>query len=211
MLGFGLFLMVGLGYPMGIVGVRATGLATEIRMVFALCNMVFLMVGMTGVALFTRRVFRPDVVWSSVVVVLIFLGYGVCLAAQLLDPGLAAYVDNPYGPWRQVSWISLLGSGWVGFESLRYHLLLRKRLRLGLADPVVTNRFLLWATGMLAAAVIAGVTLVFGLLGVRFVGTAIGGLVVGPLGLVISGSMWLAFLPPRTYVAWLRRHSRAPA
>jgi hypothetical protein len=34
---------------------------------------------------------------------------------------------------------------WMAVESFRYWTLLRRRLRLGLADPLVTNRFLLWA------------------------------------------------------------------
>jgi hypothetical protein len=34
---------------------------------------------------------------------------------------------------------------WVSVESFRYYAMLRRRLRLGLTDPVLTNRFLLWA------------------------------------------------------------------
>ena len=39
----------------------------------------------------------------------------------------------------------VLAFAWGGFEALRYFFLLRRRQALGLADPVVTNRFLLWA------------------------------------------------------------------
>ena len=42
---------------------------------------------------------------------------------------------------------------WGAVESLRYYALMRRRLRLGLADPLVTNRFLLWGLGIGAAGV----------------------------------------------------------
>ena len=34
---------------------------------------------------------------------------------------------------------------WTAFEGFRYYGMMKKRMALGLADAVVTNRFLLWA------------------------------------------------------------------
>ena len=50
------------------------------------------------------------------------------------------------GPGHWIGWLGrTMAIFGVAFESFRYWRMLRRRLRLGLADPVVTNRFLLWA------------------------------------------------------------------
>jgi len=89
---------------------------------------------------------------------------------------------------------------WGAAEALRYWRIMRKRLAIGLTDPVVTNRFLLWGIGAGAAGL----------------GTAVGfgaQLSLGrpPLevpwvtlssslhGLVAAVAMWLAFLPSAAY------------
>ena len=72
--------------------------------------------------------------------------YGAYLAIPLTE-GFAVSVMPGGAYW--VSWVLRTGALlWLAFESLRYWSLLRRRLRLGLADPLVTNRFLLlgiWA------------------------------------------------------------------
>ncbi len=93
---------------------------------------------------------------------------------------------------------------WGSIEALRYWRMMRRRTRLGLADPVVTNRFFLWGVGAGAAGV----------------GTAIGitaQLLIGrpPLeipwvtlsssmhGLVAAVALWFAFLPTKAYARFL--------
>ena len=93
---------------------------------------------------------------------------------------------------------------WGSIEALRYWRMMRRRTRLGLADPVVTNRFFMWGVGAGAAGV----------------GTAIGitaQLLIGrpPLeipwvtlsssmhGLVAAVALWFAFLPTEAYTRFL--------
>jgi hypothetical protein len=98
---------------------------------------------------------------------------------------------------------SLLNVGcllWGSIEALRYWRMMRRRTRLELADPVVTNRFFLWGVGAGAAGV----------------GTAVGTAAQmwtgrPPLeipwvtlsssmhGLVAAVAMWFAFLPTQAY------------
>jgi hypothetical protein len=102
---------------------------------------------------------------------------------------------------------------WVFVESLRYHLLLRRRERLGLADPVLVNRFLLFAvfTGGVVAITVLGVAsaLVAELRGGGFreensfsdpTVLALTRLIALP----IAVSLWLTFLAPARYQTWLR-------
>ena len=54
---------------------------------------------------------------------------------------------------------------WAFFESTRYWRVMQRRQALGLADPVVTNRFLLWALWTGALALLPAMTLFMRLLG----------------------------------------------
>ena len=100
--------------------------------------------------------------------------------------------------------LTLVTLGWSGTESLRYHLQLRKRMRLGLADALVTDRFRLWATGMLVAMTLSGISSVCSYLDVQFNTTTAGILTVGVLGSICAISVWFAFFPPHSYASWIR-------
>jgi hypothetical protein len=105
---------------------------------------------------------------------------------------------------------------WVFAESLAYHRRMRRRLRVGLVDPVTTNRFLLfaiWTGGVVAITLL-------GLLGAALAQLE-GGLPGGQelfsdpailaltraVTLPVAISIWLAFFPPSRYCAWLERRS----
>ncbi len=112
---------------------------------------------------------------------------------------------------------------WAFFETLRYHAMMRKRSRLGLGDPVVTNRFLLWAiwTGSVSITPLLGLIL-------RTTVIVTGGAdplegdtaqlvqnASAPLrilffllpctGVAAIASLWLSFFPPPSYERLLRR------
>lgn len=114
------------------------------------------------------------------------------------------------GPWNPILIGTFaLGLLWTGAESLRYHRMLRRRLRLGLVDPVVCNRFGLWALGNLVA--VAGVLVILASLeiGWRVVTHPVPILGITGAGLALAGSWYLAFLPPEAYLRRVR--VRAPA
>ncbi len=105
--------------------------------------------GLGCVYAFTWHTFRPGARWARALVrgavsalVASFAGFG-------LTEGFAVRVLNGWIYW--LGWLARSGALlWMGFESLRYHALQRRRMRLGLADPLVVNRFLL--LGLWAAA-----------------------------------------------------------
>jgi hypothetical protein len=158
-------------------------------------------VGWSGVFLFTWQVFRPGPGWART---LAGVGIAVELAAAMALAYRAVSVPDPIA--LQVpsacGLVLLLGAetvyAWTAIESFRYRALLRRRIPLGLADPVVADRFGLWgytvvfAFGSLAPAVFAHLT---------------GGdpnsqtshLMVGVFGLASSLTLYLAFLPPAAY------------
>ena len=103
-------------------------------------------------------------------------------------------------------------------ESLHYHRLMRRRLCLGLADAITTNRFLLfaiWTGGVVAIAILGLLGATLAQLGggefneqELFSNTAILTL-TRILSLPVAVSIWLTFFAPARYCHWLER--RAPA
>ena len=100
-------------------------------------------------------------------------------------------------------YFTLFGLAWAGTESLLFHAKLRRRLSLGLADAVTTDRLRLWAIAMLSAFAITTTSLILRQLGVPMT-PMLSAVVVGPLGLLAATAMWLAFLSPLRYRSWGR-------
>jgi hypothetical protein len=118
-----------------------------------------------------------------------------------IEEGLGAWLGR-WGPNLGL----LAAYGWASFEPLRFRRLMLRRVKLGMGDPLVANRLLLWGIGTGAIAAVAAIHLVAQLFG-RFelphswVG------VVSLLVLTTAVCEWLAFFPPR---AWRERFG-APA
>lgn len=107
-------------------------------------------------------------------------------------------------PWA-LGLMALFAAGfaWTGVESMLYHAAMRRRAALGLADPAVANRFLLWGLAALAAIACmlgVGMAKVYGVKVVAHPGTQ---LLMGTAGLLVAGCWYLAFLPPAFYTRWL--------
>ena len=147
------------------------------------------------------RIFRPGERWAAALCAAISCVLAVAFALRLLSS-----VDDAASPIH--FWPSTLAGtasyAWSAFETLRYHALLRRRVRLGLAAPAMARRFLLWGCGSVAAVGIHAISMVN-----RFVDpAAIGALMLAlqsMLGLAAALAIWLAFFPP----AWFERQMRA--
>jgi hypothetical protein len=145
--------------------------------------------GALFLALGTARIFRPGDVRGRGAVAAIALMLGVSYALRLADPNTI-----PAAP--AVFWTDTLGSAaayaWSAAEAGRYAARLRRRSRLGLADPAVARRIALWSAACAAAVAIhvaSGVN--------RFVateGTHPAVLAVSSaLGLGAAACLWRAF------------------
>jgi hypothetical protein len=171
----------------------------------------FFTIAAGSLLLFGWRVFRPRLpmakagAWGGV---LIFA------AIWLHDLATGAFAETAGFGLRTLVFTPYL---WVFAESLAYHRRMRRRLRLGLADPVTTNRFLLfaiWTGGVVAVTSLGLLGAALARLGggeaagqELFSNTAI--LTLTRLcSLPIAISIWLTFFAPSRYCDWLER--RAP-
>lgn len=179
------------------------------------------MIGVFGLVHFTRITFRPKAGWAKSLVVLLYGSMLVGVIGLGVSEGFELRVVN--GPFYWVIYIARNAIlGWMCLESLRCYRMSRRRLRLGLSSPIISNRFLLWTIwaalqiGLGAADPIARV--------VYFMSTgsttewipALGRPIIlvmistSTLGLVVSSTaLLLTFMPTAAYRRWIERHSTA--
>jgi hypothetical protein len=168
--------------------------------------------GATAAYVFTRTVFRPDAAWARAVV---WIAVGILAAAFLGRFATHTYVlPLRLDFWTEVGSFDMIAClFWGSFESLHYYGRMRRRARLGLANPVLANRFLLWGLGIGSA----GVGSLIGNVVMMVRGTAMLELDLLTLsnsmfGLAAAVLMWIAFLPPAGYRRWIEaRARRTPA
>ncbi len=154
-------------------------------------------------------IFRPGVAWSkAVVAAFALLGLG-SLAVVVAYPGGAPEA----GPLYSLGDLTAgLVAVWGAAESFSYWDKLRKRLALGLADPVTTAQFRTWGTSFTFASaagfIVAGATIVLKapITGFPAALVAVQICLVGTTGLT-----WLAFSPPQRFQAWMRARHTATA
>jgi hypothetical protein len=158
--------------------------------------------GFLTVAAFVWRVFRPGEAWAR--------AFAVLLGAF----ALGMPVVNHFVPWSNglpsALWpravLRTLCYGWAAVEALRYAGLMRKRVRFGLAEPVVADRFGLWGFGYLFAALMVDGLTAGGALHVTKSRLADAFLVSGAaLGVPAMLAMGLSFFPPDAYVRYVER------
>jgi hypothetical protein len=205
-------LLIGIGIlgigPCGLGGTLAgaalTRAGAEAAPVVTGSAVLSIIAGLTGSALFNWRTYRPD---SRLARSVVLAAVGLAGAGFGVEWGTTGFAD-PLHFSAGIKMVTLTSSAillWGGAESLRYWLLMRRRLALGLAEPLVTNRFLLYGLGIgvaglgsTASALIQWIT------GLGSADLPILTFSNAVCGLLSSIAMWMAFLPPaawRRYVA----------
>jgi hypothetical protein len=178
----------GIAYPLLIAAQALPAGAARVALVsFAVAS---LDLGLAAMYLFTREVYRRDVAWLRAALALPFAALVVHWA------GLTSSL------WGARDSVDSLGPA---LESLAYWALLRRRVGLGLADPLVVNRVLLWGAVGLSTTVINLANGVASWRGVNVLQDPATMLVTGVFGSFNAIALWLAFLPPERYVRLVRR------
>ena len=206
LVGAALFLMAGVGYPLSSIARQLPGLAPETRAALGSLGALFVVIGICSNTAFTWLLFRRDVAWGRALLA-VMIAYCVGLFVAESVAGDWSTGSACFWPWIPAA--ITLSMGWAFAECGRYHLLLRRRLRLDLADPVVTDRFRLYAVGTLLGLITNVVGWVFWWSGLEMLTDPVGAPLLGLLGASSAVYMWLAFLPPRAYLARVRARATA--
>jgi len=159
--------------------------------------------GVLGQGLFIWKVFRPEDRWAG------FLTAGlVALPAIALvgffQSGTLASAELPTTLFFLEFVGRIGGSCWLLVESIRYYGLMKRRLAIGLADPVVVNRFLLWSSAGACSLVMLFTSVPPVFLDHSFQTLMAMDLVVFALsGIMTCAFYTLTFFPPAAYKNWL--------
>ncbi len=206
-LGAMLLSLIGVGYPLAILAQAESVFGLTASKAIQFASNASIDLGMALPLIFTTYVFRPDsraaraACYGGVFWLAVHLGATLVITVQLER---MADAITAVGHWAQIPLtIGFLGFAWSGLESLRYRFLLVRRARLGLADPVVANRMALWGVMGLVTAGGALANSLFLLLAIDVVGDPMALAVTSCTGIAQAALLYLAFLPPRSYLVWV--------
>lgn len=211
------FLGASLGISLRIFGISVAETQPETAVLANAIGHLTLAGGTIAIGFFTARVFHAGSVRAERIAIALALtiatttAHALFVGADAIENSLSLIVTNG---------VRVLPTGWACFESFRYWRAMRKREALGLAEPVITNRFglwTLWTAGMTLLPLIAlllrsyaAVSLALGFVTVAEV-EAFRPTLLAQVRLVFLvivpitvGALMLAFFPPRAYVARLR-------
>jgi hypothetical protein len=162
-----------------------------------------IVVGFVAAGLFNWQVYRPESTAARLVIGIGVLLGGIGFGIEIGTTGFA----DPLHPGPGIVLITTCNALtliWGATESLLYWRLMRRRLALGLAEPRVTNRFLLYGVGIGSAGAGAIISRAAQeLLGKGMAEMPLLMLSNSLFGLVAAVCMGVAFLPPRAWRRWI--------
>ena len=175
---------------------------------FSFASRIVLHMGTIAFLLFTRKVFRSRERWATWLVA----GTIVCLVAGV---GGSARVGDWEGfyplsnPWYWLEWVGRTAPmAWMGIEGFVQYRRARPRRRLGLCDPLVCNRFLLWSlTGTFWVILELVVTAQNIDYEITQRWTPSLDFAVSLLEILTVGVIWFVFFPPASYRSWIENRA----
>lgn len=194
-----------LAFAVGTAGKLLIEGSEQLRANLTWAGLVIEYVGDGALAVFAWRVFHEDERWARGVIAALALFALVALMGETLSGEYLRYSDSVAitGPWVPLGLLARgLAPGWVALECVRLWSKLRRRARLGLAEPLVVQRVGLWGIAMSASTGAYVVPIVHRLTygtGLRSHLWAVS--TVSALALVAAVSLGVAFFPPRRYRA----------
>jgi len=158
--------------------------------------------------LFIRSTFRPGCGWATAVTVVSTLLLIGGASAASLGGDFSNSIDDPA---YLIEWIGYtIPAVWLCCEGIRSHSTARKRVRLGLCEPIVANRYLLFAYFGACQVAACGADLLWALGNSR--GGASSAFETGLLSateIASVAALWLAFFPPLAYRRWIEHRAES--
>jgi hypothetical protein len=200
------FLSLGVvGYPLSIVA-RKTALAGAT--VPALLPTALLFQDLAAIAMLaaTWQTFRPNDDWPRHLLMLCTALFAISLLGDSVVGRQVTLRDG--GPFYELGfWLRAGAYVFAAVEAGSYYRSMRRRLKLGLATAVLTDRFRLWA---ISSSAISAAFLIFylGRLWADNVATSTPVLAATSIaGLIAGATVWLTFVPPESYLQRVRERA----
>ena len=207
--GHGFSLIAIIGFPLGVLSGNGFALAGQVQLPLAAVSLLANLLGIGCFLVFIVSVFRPGALWAhtlagAAIAAMAMSSVGI-LASVALAPHDASSFAVSYGWAATFQWVCVLCFGWMGAEGLSEWMRSRRRLALGLSDPVVSNRLLMWGLFGVSTTLLCLVLAAVQMSGQPTATSPVAQLGQALFGLVSSLAAGLAFFPPRAYLALLRR------
>jgi hypothetical protein len=151
--------------------------------------------------LFNWRAFRPASRGVAAAAITAAAGLSLTWLGLVFVDGLEGRAMSGSTAYWCDFWLRAGAYAWAAAESLGHHARGRRRLSLGLADPVVVDRFRLWGIAMAAITGMFVNAFAVALVDSSATPPPSWYLVDAFFALVASVSMWITFFPPRRYLA----------
>lgn len=143
----------------------------------------------------------------------------VVMATSLVCDTVLAGETFPAPPGTVTTLLAATARGlvfaWMACEAFAGHLAFRRRARIGLGNPMVANRLLLWGLSAVPSFAVSVVAI-----GMYVTARDAADIVVrqnqvgpvyGTLAALAASTLWLAFFPPASYQSWIERSSSEAA
>ena len=160
-------------------------------------------------AVFTRRVFRPEGAWGT------WMVYG-CAILLATGVGGSVWTGDLEGftvssPWFWAEWAGItIPYAWAGVEALAHHHRARRRLRLGLCDPLICNRYLLWGFfGAMQVLVCVAAVPSYATYEQEGAFAATWDMLISAGEIFSLALIWLIFFSPAVYRRWINGNTPA--
>lgn len=205
--GLALLLIGGVGYPLAVVsGAGVVAPLTGVRLL-AVATLI-LDAGFIAIVVFTWSVFRREQAGARALLAFLCLAYvahALGIGFQSLSMQSPAELSSGSSPLTLGGQaLNSVAFGWTAFEAWRYWWMLHKRAAIGLGDPVVRNRFLLWGMSATASLLTNGLSWWIVYQGIDFFESVGVQAAIGILSVASCTGQYLAFLPPQAYLSRLR-------
>jgi len=212
------FLGFAVGLPIRLYYVTHKEITGDLRELLSAVSIAALLTGVVSLAQFTRKVFRPDSGRASLFFGLTVLVACSCVTAMAVH-GRISDVLHPAAIVVNLWTIPIFW--WAFVECAGQYRMMSRQAAIGIGEPLVRNRFLLWSlwTGAIAALPTAGMATKIFVLAT----TPAGAPPVAPPALldmiqllavaaaaISFFSIWLSFFPPKSYSDRIAGHAAAP-
>ena len=203
LMGIGVLGIGPVGFGCMLVGVVSSANPTIANAAFGVGTIAVAM-GVMAKCIFNWFVYRRN----SIPAMIVTIGVGALMLTILVVNAL----DGLWAPSDAMSWDDLSRSLaqvgcllWGSGESLYYWSQMRRRQKLGLADSIIVNRFLMWGVGAGFAGAGTGIGVAAEIM------TGVPTLQIpwvistsSAFGFIAAVSIYLAFIPPKRYVRYVR-------
>jgi hypothetical protein len=206
--GNGFCLIAILGFPLGVLSGQGLASVAQVHLPLVAISLLANLLGIACFFVFTVSVFRPTALWAHTLagaaIACTAMAAVAIVGALVVAPGSASSFAATWGWSVTFQAACVLCFGWMGIEALAEWWKSRRRLALGLSEPAVAHRLLMWGLFGISTTLLCTVLLMVQVSGQPTATSAVAQLSQALFGVLSGGAVTRAFFPPRARLPGVR-------